>query len=75
MLCPQSGKNHTVKIGKLSREDGDPLTNDDLFKGSVLILDYKGKSYPVEFMEFVDGKNVFLSHCNYTILILILSTH
>ena len=53
MVCPQTGKTHTVKIGKLSREDGDPLTDNDLFKGSLLILDYKGKSYPVEFKEFV----------------------
>lgn len=52
MNCPQTGKHHTVKAGKLSREDAEPLTNDDLFEGALLILDFKGKSYPVEFIEF-----------------------
>ena len=52
VLCPQSGKRHTVKVGKLSREDAEPLQNSDLFEGALLILDYKGKTWPVEFVEF-----------------------
>lgn len=42
--CNQSGKAFTVKVNVLSREDLEPLTENDLVKGSQLLMD---KSYPV----------------------------
>ena len=50
--CSQTGKQHAVKVGDLSKEDCSPLNEKDLTKGSSLMLDYKGKPYPVTFVQF-----------------------
>ena len=46
--CCQTGKSHNVK-------DLAPLTLDDLVHGSMLIMDYKGMPFPVEFLEYKAG--------------------
>ena len=50
--CAQTGKQHFAKVKDLSREDCSPLTKKDLTRGTNLMLDYKGKSYPVTFIQF-----------------------
>ena len=52
--CSQTGKLHQVKIKDLSREDCEPLTKEDLVKGSELMLEIKGKIYPVQFHHMKD---------------------
>ena len=52
MRCSQTGKQHTVKVKELSREDSMPLTEKDLTKGAHLMLEFKGKPYPVTFSQF-----------------------
>ena len=37
-----------MKIAKLSKENQEPLTEEDLTLGSGLLMDYKGKSYEVQ---------------------------
>lgn len=54
--CSQTSKLHNTKLKDLSREDGEPLSKTDLKKGSKLILEIKGKSYPVQFMYKGKGK-------------------
>lgn len=46
--CSQTGKTKTVKVGKLSKENLEPLTEEDLAHGSKLLMEYGGKSYDVE---------------------------
>ena len=55
--CAQTSKLHSVKIKDLSRGDCEPLTKKDLTKGSNLIIEMKGKLYPVKFMHFRDNKD------------------
>jgi hypothetical protein len=45
--CNQSGKIYTVKVNVLSRADMEPLTEEDLIKGSQLLMDMRKRSYPV----------------------------
>ncbi len=52
MECAQTGKQHAVKVRDLSREDCGPLTKRDTIKGARLMLDCKGKTYPVTFLQF-----------------------
>ena len=52
--CSQTGKSHTVKLRDLSREDCEPLTTRDCARGSDLMVDIKGKVYPVKFIQFKD---------------------
>ncbi len=47
MKCNQTGKEFTVKLTALSREDGQPVTKVDLTKGKELLLDYNKKAYEV----------------------------
>ena len=51
MKCSQTGKLHKVQIMDLSIEDGHPLTQNDLTKGSKMFMMYRGKEYPVEFVS------------------------
>ena len=51
MKCSQTGKLHQVKLKDLSREDCEPLTKEDLVKGSELMVEMKGKVYPVQFLQ------------------------
>ena len=50
--CSQTSKLHSVKLRDLSREDLEPVTIKYLSKGAKLMLDLKGKTYPVQFMHF-----------------------
>lgn len=53
MVCCQTGKHHkNIKLTKISREDSEPLSAKDLFKGSSLLLELNRKSYAVEFIQF-----------------------
>lgn len=49
--CSQTAKRYTVQAKCLSREDGEHLHNEDFTKGSQLMWQYKGKDYPVTFVE------------------------
>ena len=50
--CNQNGKESFVKTKDLSTEGNRPLSKGDLVKGSQLLLNFKGKSYPVTFISF-----------------------
>lgn len=50
--CSQTGKQHTVKVKTLSKENGDPIASGDLTKGNTLLMDFKGKPYPAQFVKF-----------------------
>lgn len=50
--CCQTNRRHVVKIKDLSREDGDTLTMVDFKVGNTLMMMYRGKPYPVKFIEF-----------------------
>lgn len=54
--CSQMGKQHTVKVKDLSREDNLPLSHDDLEPKMSLILQYKGKPWPVSFVKYKGKK-------------------
>lgn len=54
--CCQTNKKHKAKLSDLQREDGEQLTVEYLTKGSNLMLQIRGKHYPVQFMNF-QGKN------------------
>ena len=56
--CAQIGKLHNTKLSNLSRKDSEPFTKKDLTKGSNLIIDMNGKSYPVQFMHIQDKGKV-----------------
>lgn len=43
---------NTVQVRNLSREDGEHLTDQDFTKGSLLMWEYKGKDYPVTFVNW-----------------------
>ena len=60
--CSQTGKLHHVKLKDLSREDCEPLTKDDLVKGSELMADMKGKIYPIQFVQFKDKDKANMSN-------------
>ena len=49
--CSQTGKQHNVKFRTLQKDSGDPITEDNLKKGSSLVMEFKGKPYPVEFKK------------------------
>ncbi len=51
MKCSQMGKNHTIRIKDLTKETGEPVTEEDLKPGNSLIMDYRGKPYPAEFVR------------------------
>lgn len=44
LKCSQEGKIFTAKISDLTREDMEPLSNSDFYKGSVLLCDIRGKA-------------------------------
>ena len=48
--CAQLGKTITAKFCELSTLEGDPLLHRELVAGASLLLDVKGKSYPVTFI-------------------------
>ena len=52
MKCSQTGEQHIVKLKDLSKEDNQPILNDDLFEGSSLLIERNHKSYPVQFVKF-----------------------
>ncbi len=50
--CSQTGKQHNVKVKDLSRDDLEPLISEDLVVNKPLILQYKGKPWPVTFLRY-----------------------
>ena len=48
--CAQLGTCIPAKVFELSTPEGDPLTLTGLVAGASLLLDVKGKSYPVTFV-------------------------
>jgi hypothetical protein len=63
--CAQTGKQLTVKVKDLAREDGEAFRESDFTNGASLMLERKGKSYPVRFLshagKFVCLDNVIVS--------------
>lgn len=51
MKCSQTGKYYTIKVKNLTRVNGDSLTTEDFKKGTNLIMEYKGKPYPAEYVR------------------------
>lgn len=54
--CAQTGKQLTVKVKDLAREDGEAFRESDFTNGASLMLERKGKSYPVRFLSHADHK-------------------
>ena len=53
LKCCQIGKPLSAEVKDLSREDGLPLTSDrDFQPGVQLLVEHKGKVYPVEFISY-----------------------
>ena len=50
--CAQTAKQYSAQVKHLSREDGEHLTDNDFTIGSVLMWQYKGKDYPVTFVDW-----------------------
>lgn len=51
--CAQSGNCIATEVSHLCLSDGQPIRQDsDLYRGASLLLDDKGKSYPVVFLTF-----------------------
>ncbi|KAL5493698.1 hypothetical protein EMCRGX_G014917 [Ephydatia muelleri] len=57
LKCCQEGKIFCAKICDLSREDMLLLSIGDLYKGSALLCNISGKTYPVRFISFDDGSS------------------
>ncbi len=49
--CAQSGMYILAKVCDLSNPEGDPLSKHQLVAGASLLVDEKGKSYPVTFIS------------------------
>ena len=64
MKCAQLGTRLSVKMKDLTSENLEPLKKSDLRKGTSLIADYKGKSYPVIFEAFA-GKYYTSVNCEH----------
>lgn len=60
--CSQTSKLHSVRLKELSREDMAPVTNKYLTKGAKLMLAWKGKEYPVQFMHYKGNTTCILSN-------------
>ena len=52
--CNQTGKMIKSDVQALSREDGQPLSGDNLKKGVQLLLECNKKSYPVTVIKVED---------------------
>ena len=52
MKCSQTNKKYTIKVKDLTTETSDPLTDRDLTKNTKLVMTYRGKPYPVQFLQF-----------------------
>ena len=48
MKCSNEGDRFITTVGKLSRRDGEPVSEKDLTKGTSLLADISGFPYPVE---------------------------
>ena len=62
--CCQTGKKLNVRVKDVTTEDCQSLTESDFVSGANLILNHKGKSYPVQFVEF-KGKSIVLFQREY----------
>ena len=63
--CEQFGKCIPAKVCELSNSDGDPVSKHELVAGASLLLDVKGKSYPVSFIGN-EGSQYFIIHYDLT---------
>jgi len=50
--CCQTAKVSVVKLQYLSLPNDEPLSKTKLVKGADIFFNYKGKSFPVEFLSF-----------------------
>ena len=50
--CAQDGKSMVVQVHELSTFEGYPALPHELFRGASLLLEVKGKSYPVVFLDY-----------------------
>ena len=50
--CNQNRKQSCLNTTDLSNENNLPFTLDNFAKGAQLLVNYKGKSYPVTFVSF-----------------------
>ena len=55
--CNQTNKKFKVDTSTLSCDDGEPLTEDDLVKGSQLLMELDKKSWPVTVLKVFDEPN------------------
>ena len=58
LRCSQTNRKIEAKVGDLPKEDMGALSEKDLVKGSSLIADIDGTSYPVNFTEFT-GMSIY----------------
>ena len=62
MKCAQQGTRFSVKMKDLTSENLEPIRKSHLRKGTSLMADYKGKTYPVIFETFT-GKECIRKLC------------
>lgn len=63
--CNQTNKKFKVDASVLSRDDGEPLTEDDVTMGSQLLMEYNKKSWPVTVIKIDESNsNGEFKNCN-----------
>ena len=67
LKCSQNGKLLTAQVKDISREDSLPLSASDLMPGASLLVEHKGKFYPVQFVRYKGNYlNVMCSYATAT---------
>jgi len=61
--CSQTGEHYCAKLHNLTTEDALPVSKDDLYEGSSLMLEKDRKVFPVQFIKFKGLKFVTCDHC------------
>ncbi len=57
--CAQTEKQHVIKLKNVSKDDMEPLTNEDLKGGACVIMHHKNNPYPVTFVLL---KGEYMNH-------------
>lgn len=59
MKCAQDGKSIIAQVHELATFEGCPAMPHELFRGASLLLDVKGKAYPVVFIDY-QGTHLYI---------------
>lgn len=56
--CNQTNKKFKVDVSSLSREDGEPLTEDDIAPEKQLLMEHNKKSWPVTVIKVEESISI-----------------